>query len=78
MMLRLRRNDVFCYAKNDVAPEGAMNAFGEATHHLAKPCIIGGANIICRRQASFKKRTFVVDKSAFLAAKEIRNGAELR
>ena len=28
--------------------------------------IIGKANIICRRQTSFKKRTFVlVDKSAF-------------
>jgi hypothetical protein len=33
---------------------------------LGVAVIIGEANIICRRQTSFKKRTFVlVDKSAF-------------
>jgi hypothetical protein len=33
---------------------------------LGEAVIIGGANIICRRQTSFKKRTFIlVDKGAF-------------
>jgi len=38
---------------------------------LGEAVIIGGANIICRRQTSFKKRTFVlVDKSAFFVGAE--------
>ena len=38
---------------------------------LGEAVIIGEANIICRRQTSFKKRTFVlVDKSAFFVGGE--------
>ena len=56
--------------KNDVAPVGRNDAmFAQcAVRHtsLGEAVIIGGANIICRRQTSFKKRTFVlIDKSAF-------------
>ena len=62
--IALRRYDVFRFAQNDVAPlRSAMmrclpkmwlshTSSGEAV-------IIGEANIICRRQTSFKKRTFV-------------------
>ena len=39
---------------------------GKATTSLGKAVIIGNANIICRRQTSFKKVTFVlVDKGDF-------------
>ena len=42
---------------------------------LGEAVIIGAANIICRRQTSFKKRTFVlVDKSAFF----VGGGCEIR
>ena len=63
MMHRLRRYDVFRFAQNDVAPVGrndAMFAQCAARHaSLGAAVIIGVANIICRRQTSFKKRTFV-------------------
>ena len=70
-MHRLRRYDVFRFAQNDVAPVGLNDAMfaknvakpriiRRSRHHWAKPCII------CRRQTSFKKRTFVlVDKCSF-------------
>ena len=45
---------------------------------LGVAVIIGEANIICRRQTSFKKRTFVlVDKSAFFVAKEQQKGVHI-
>ena len=64
MMHRLRRYDVFRFAQNDVAPVGRNDAMfaimcrqahiiRRSRHHRATPCII------CRRQTSFKKRTFV-------------------
>ena len=63
MMHRLRRYDVFRFAQNDVAPVGRNDAmFAQcAVRHtsLGVAVIIGVANIICRRQTSFKKRTFV-------------------
>ena len=63
MMYRLRRYDVFRFAQNDVAPVGRNDAmFAQcAVRHtsLGVAVIIGEANIICRRQTSFKKRTFV-------------------
>ena len=57
--------------KYDVAPlrVAMMRCLPQcAVRHtsLGVAVIIGTANIICRRQTSFKKRTFVlVDKSAF-------------
>ena len=61
--------------KYDVAPVGRNDAmFAQcAVRHtsFAKRASLGGANIICRRQTSFKKRTFVlVDKSAFFVGGE--------
>ena len=59
--------------KYDVAPlrSAMMRCLPQcAVRHtsLGVAVIIGVANIICRRQTSFKKRTFVlVDKSAFFA-----------
>ena len=69
MMHRLRRYDVFRFDQNDVAPVGRNDAmfaqcavrhtsFAQRTS-LGVAVIIGVANIICRRQTSFKKRTFV-------------------
>ena len=73
MMHRLRRYDVFRFAQNDVAPVGRNDAmFAQcAVRHtsLGAAVIIGEANIICRRQTSFKKRTFVGrQKCVFLLA----------
>ena len=71
MMHRLRRYDVFRFAQNDVAPlrSAMMRCLPLcARRHtsLGETVIIGEANIICQRQTSFKKRTFVLeDKSAF-------------
>ena len=46
---------------------------------LGEAVIIGGANIICRRQTSFKKRTFVlVDKSAFFVGGDDGNRTRVR
>ena len=64
MMHRLRRYDVFRFAQNDVAPlrSAMMGCLPQcAVRHtsLGVAAIIGEANIICRRQTSFKKRTFV-------------------
>ena len=63
MMHRLRRYDVFRFAQNDVAPVGrndAMFAQCAARHtSFAKRTSLGVAVIICRRQTSFKKGTFV-------------------
>ena len=63
MMHRLRRYDVFRFAQNDVARFARNDAmFAQcAVRHtsLGVAVIIGVANIICRRQTSFKKRTFV-------------------
>ena len=64
MMHRLRRYDVFRFAQNDVAPlrSAMMRCLPQcAVRHtsLGVAVIIGVANIICRRQTSFKKRTFV-------------------
>ena len=60
--------------KHDVAPVGRNDAmFAQcAVRHtsFAKRTSLGEAVIICRRQTSFKKRTFVlVDKSAFFVVK---------
>jgi len=70
MMHRLRRYDIFRFAQNDVAPVGRNDAMFaimcRQAHIIRAANIIGVANIICRRQTSFKKRTFVLgDKSAF-------------
>ena len=63
MMHRLRRYDVFRFAQNDVARftrNDAMFAQCAVRHtSLGVAVIIGVAYIICRRQTSFKKRTFV-------------------
>ena len=63
MMHRLRRYDVFRFAQNDVAPVGRNDAmFAQcAVRHtsFAQRTSLGEAVIICRRQTSFKKRTFV-------------------
>ena len=64
MMHRLRRYDVFRFAQNDVAPlrSAMMRCLPScAVRHtsIGVADIIGKANIICRRQTSFKKRTFV-------------------
>ena len=64
MMHRLRRYDVFRFAQNDVAPlrSAMMRCLPIcARRHasLGEAVIIGAAVIICRRQTSFKKRTFV-------------------
>ena len=70
-MHRLRRYDVFRFAQNDVAPLRAammrcLPLCARRHTSLGVAVIIGEANIICRRQTSFKKRTFVLeDKSAF-------------
>ena len=83
MMHRLRRYDVFCFAQNDVAPVGRNDAmFAQcAVRHtsLGVAVIIGVANIICRRQTSFKKRTFVlVDKGSFFVALNVVKGQNSR
>ena len=71
MMHRLRRHDVFRFAQNDVAPlrSAMMRCLPQcAVRHtsFAKRTSLGVAVIICRRQTSFKKRTFVlVDKCSF-------------
>ena len=76
MMHRLRRYDVFRFAQNDVAPlrSAMMRCLPQcAVRHasFAKRTSSGVAVIICRRQTSFKKRTFVlVDKCSFFVAKE--------
>ena len=63
MMHRLRRYDVFRFAQNDIARvtrNDAMFAQCAVRHaSLGKAVIIGVANIICRRQTSFKKTSFV-------------------
>jgi len=65
-------NDVFRFAQNDVVPADSNDAmFAQcAVRHtsLGEAVIIGEANIICRRQTSFKKRIFVlvVQKVRFL------------
>jgi len=64
MMHRLRRYNVFRFAQNDIAPlrSAMMRCLPQcAVRHasLGVAVIIGEANIICRRQTSFKKRTFV-------------------
>ena len=64
MMHRLRRYDVFRFAQNDVAPLrfAMMRCLPQcAVRHtsFAKRTSLGEAVIICRRQTSFKKRTFV-------------------
>ena len=63
MMHRLRRYDVFRFAQNDVAPVGRNDEmFAQcAVRHtsFAQRTSLGEAVIICRRQTSFKKRTFV-------------------
>ena len=63
-MHRLRRYDVFRYAQNDVAPlcfamMRCLPLCARRHTSLGEAVIIGEANIICRRQTSFKKRTFV-------------------
>ena len=76
MMHRLRRYDVFRFAQNDVAPlrvamMRCLPLCARRHTSLGVAVIIGTANIICRRQTSFKKRTFVlVDKSAFFVGGE--------
>jgi len=60
MMHRLQRYDVFRFAQNDVAPlrSAMMRCLPQcAVRHtsLGEAVIIGEANIICRRQTSFKK-----------------------
>ena len=66
MMHRLRRYDVFRFAQNDVARftrNDAMFAQCAVRHaSLGKAVIIGAANIICRRQTSFKKSSEKVRK----------------
>ena len=61
MMHRLRRYDVFRYAQNDVVPlrvtmMRCLPLCARRHTSLGEAVIIGGANIICRRQTSFKKR----------------------
>ena len=65
MMHLLRKYDAAHFIHND-----AMFAQCAVRHtSLGEAIIIGVANIICRRQTSFKKRTFVLgDKSAFFVA----------
>ena len=63
-MHRLRRYDVFRFAQNDVAPlrVAMMRCLPLcAVRHtsFAKRTSLGKAHIICRRQTSFKKRTFI-------------------
>ena len=63
MMHLLRKYDVARFTRND-----AMFAIrcGEATHHSRSEHHWAKPNIICRRQTSFKKRTFVYqDKGSF-------------
>ena len=63
MMHHMQRYDVFRFAQNDVARftrNDAMFAQCAVRHaSLGVAVIIGEAVIICRRQTSFKKRTFV-------------------
>ena len=56
MMHLLRKYDIAYFVSND-----AMFAIKMWRSHasLGEAVIIGAANIICRRQTSFKKRTFV-------------------
>ena len=78
-MHRLWRYDVFRFAKNDVAPlRVAMTRCLPlcAVRHTSfvKRTSLGEAHIICRRQTSLKKRTFVlVDKSAFFVGRGSRD-----
>ena len=72
MMYLLRKYDVAPVGRND-AMFAIMcrqaHIIRRSRHHWAKP------NIICRRQTSFKKRTFVlVDKSAFFVALNVIKG----
>ena len=61
MMHLLRKYDVAPFGRND-----AMFAQCAARHaSLGEAVIIGEANIICRRQTSFKNAPLSVDKSAF-------------
>ena len=62
MMYLLCKYDVARFTRND-----AMFAITCRKAHIIREAnIIDEVNIICRRQTSFKKRTFVlVDKSAF-------------
>ena len=67
MMHLLRKNDVapLCSAMMRCLPQCAVRHTS-----FAKRTSLGVAVIICRRQTSFKKRTFVlVDKSAFFAGR---------
>ena len=64
MMHRLRRYDVFRFAQkwccSTTFRDDAMFVQCAVRHtSLGEAVIIGVANIICRRQTSFKKRTFV-------------------
>ena len=78
MMHRLRRYDVFRFAQNDVAPlrSAMMRCLPQcAVRHtsLGEAVITGVANIICRRQTSFKKRTFVGrQKCVFCCYKRVK------
>ena len=77
MMHRLRRYDVFRFAQNDVAPDGRNDAmFAQcAVRHtsFAQRTSLGEAVIICRRQTSFKKRTFVGrQKCVFCCLKRVK------
>ena len=67
MMHLLRKYDVAPVGRNDV-----MFAQCAVRHtSLGEAVIIGGARIICRRQTSFKKRTFVGrQKCVFVALNE--------
>ena len=78
MMHRLRRYDVFRFAQNDVAPlrSAMMQCLPQcAVRHtsLGVAVIIGVANIICRRQTSFKKRTFVGRQKCFFCWRRRRD-----
>ena len=76
MMHRLRRYDVFRFAQNDVAPGGRNDAmFAQcAVRHtsFAKRASLGVAVIICRRQTSFKNRTFVGRQKCVFCCEETR------
>ena len=71
MMHRLRRYDVFRFAQNDVARftrNDAMFALMcPQAHIISVSVIIGGANIICRRQTSLKKDQVTSDLVFFLS-----------
>ena len=76
-------SDVHCVS--DVTPDGVVGKHHitlrrrsktslcrKALHHVGEAVIIGGANIICRRQTSFKKRTFVGRQKCVFCCEETR------